>query len=126
MDRPAPLGDDAGQLHRDPLSISPKEPSAALIKFISAIRALDASTWAAVEDIERQGLKLTDVNGMIGTAARHGARWRPVLARFGWLRTSDGRGLINPTLGLACEVPPAALDPECRAALNLRELESRI
>jgi hypothetical protein len=62
---------------------------------------------------------------MIAAAARHGARWRPVLARFGWLRTADGRGLINPTLGLTCEMPPAALDAECRAALDLREVECR-
>lgn len=123
MGRPAPRGSDAGQLHRDPLSISPNEPPAALIKFVAAIHALSPSTWAAVEDIERQRLKLTDVNGMIAIAARHRARWRPVLARFGWLRTADGRGLINPTLGLACDVLPAALDPECRAAFDLREVE---
>jgi len=105
------------------LSISPKEPPAALIKFIAAVRALSPSTWAAVEDIERQGLKLTDVNGMIAAAARHGARWRPVLARFGWLPSRDGRGVINATLGLACDVPPATLDTECRAALALRQIE---
>lgn len=126
MNWPAPTGDDAGQLPRDPLSISPSEPPAALIKFIAALNALSPSTWAAVHDIERQGLKSSDVNAMIAIAARHGARWRPVLARFGWLRTADGRGLINPTLGLACEVPPAALDAECRAALDLREVECRI
>ncbi|MFC3100672.1 hypothetical protein [Altererythrobacter lauratis] len=125
MDRPAPQGNDAGQLQRVPLSISANQPPAALINFIVAARALRPSTWAAVQDIERQRLKLTDVNGMIAIAARHRARWRPVLARFGWLPTADGRGVINPTMGLACDVPPAALDPECRAALNLREVECR-
>ena len=126
MNWPAPTRDDAGQLPRDPLSISPSEPPAALIKFVAALHALSPSTWAAVADIEGQRLKLTDVNGMIAVAARHKARWQVVLARFGWLPTADGRGLINPTLGLACEVPPAALDAECRAALDLREVECRI
>lgn len=116
---PAPRGNDAGQIHRDPLSISPKDPPAALIKFITAIRLLRPSTWAAVQDIERRGLKQTDVNGMMTAAKRNGARWQAVLARFGWLATQDGRGLVNPLMGPARFSPPAPLDPECKAAFEL-------
>ncbi|OJY71900.1 MAG: hypothetical protein BGP16_16055 [Sphingobium sp. 66-54] len=124
MDRPAPQRHDAGQLHRVPLSISPSEPPAALIKFIAAVRAITAPTWAALDDIRRQGLKRTDVNGMIATAARHRAGWRPVLAAFGWLPTADGRGLVNPLMGPPRLSPPASLDPECSAALHLCRLSS--
>ena len=119
MNCPAPQGDDAGQLQRDPLSISPKEPPTALIKFVAALNTLSASTWAAIADIERQHLKITDVNGMIAAAKRHGAHWRAVLARFGWLATLDGRGLTNPLMGPARFSPPAPLDPECEAAFDL-------
>ncbi len=119
MKRPAPKENDAGLLPGDPLSISPKETPVALIKFISALHALSPSTWAAVADIERQHLKITDVNGMIAVAKRHGAYWRAVLARFGWLATLDGRGLTNPLMGPARFSPPAPLDPECQAAFDL-------
>lgn len=122
MKWPAPQGNDAGQLHRDPLSISPKEPPTALIKFIAAVRAISPPTWAALADIKRRGLKRTDVNGMIAAAARHRAGWRPVLAAFGWLLTEDGRGLVNPLISPTRLSPPAPLDPECRAALDLCRL----
>lgn len=125
MKCPAPRGNDAGQLHRDPLSISPKEPPAALIKFIAAVRALDLTTYAAVEDIERRKLKLTDVNTMIAIAYRHGARWQPVLARFGWLPSPAG--VTNVMMGLPVSdigsFAPTIPDDECRAALTLRKLE---
>jgi hypothetical protein len=104
------------------LSISPTEPPPALINFIAAVRAISPTTWAALDDIKRQGLKPTDVNGMIATAARHRARWRPVLAAFGWLPTADGRGVVNPLMGPARLSQPAPLDPECRAALRLCRL----
>lgn len=119
MNWPAPRGSDAGQLHRDPLSISPNDPPAALINFIAAVREITPPTWAALDDIKRRGLKLTDVNGMIAAAARHRARWRPVLAAFGWLPTADGRGVVNPLMGPARLALPAPLDAECRAALDL-------
>lgn len=122
MNWPAPQGNDAGQLHRVPLSISPTEPPPALINFIAAVQAISPPTWAALDDIKRQGLRQTDVNGMIATAARHRARWRPVLAAYGWLSTVDGRGVVNPLLGPARLSPPASLDPECRAALYLCRL----
>lgn len=124
MNWPAPQRHDAGQLHRVPLSISPSEPPAALIKFIAAVRAITPPTWAALDDIKRQGLKRTDVNGIIATAARHRAGWRPVLAAFGWLPTVDGRGVVNLQMGPARLSPPAPLDPECRAALDLCRLAS--
>ena len=38
MNWPAPQGNDAGQLHRVPLSISPTEPPPALINFIAAVQ----------------------------------------------------------------------------------------
>lgn len=122
MKWPAPPESDAGQLHGDPLSISLKEPPPALIKFIVAVREIAPPTWAALDDIKRQGLKLTDVNGMIAAAARHKARWRPVLSAFGWLPTEDGRGLVNPLMGPARLASPAPLDAECSAALHLCRL----
>jgi hypothetical protein len=122
MKKPAPSGVDAGRFPKDPLSISHKELPAALINFIAALYALSPATWAAVQDIERRGLKRTDVNGMIAAAKRHGAQWQAVLARFGWLPTQDGRGLTNPLMGPARFSPPAPLDPECQAAFDLGSL----
>jgi hypothetical protein len=107
------------------LSISAKEPPAALIKFIAAVRAIDPATWAALEHIKRQQLKVTNVNDIIAAAVRHRARWQSVLACFGWL--PNAVGVTNVTMGLPVDatgpLAPIIPDDECRAALTLLKFQ---